>query len=113
VIRELKLLHARLNEVHFAGSLKRIPFRISGRMRIRLGELVVDARTREAIEIAVSRRHLERDTWEDVEHTVLHEMIHQWQAESGHAVDHGNSFKRKAAEIGIEPHAQWARPTAG
>jgi hypothetical protein len=104
-LRELHRLHAQLNEMHFGGALKRIRFRISDRMRIRLGELTVDMNAGQAVEIAVSRRHIERDAWQEVEHTVLHEMIHQWQAESGHAIDHGSGFRNKAAEIGIEPHA--------
>ena len=37
-------------------------------------------------------------------------MVHQWQAESGLAVDHGPSFKRKARELGIEPLARRHMP---
>ena len=37
---------------------------------------------------------------------MLHEMVHQWQAESGLSVDHGPTFRRKARELGIEPQAQ-------
>ena len=29
---------------------------------------------------------------------MLHEMVHQWQAETGLAVDHGRTFRRKARE---------------
>lgn len=105
IMRELKRLHAHLNEMHFGGELAELPFRISDRMRTRLGEVTVDTSTNRAVEIAVSRRHLTRDGWQEVEHTLLHEMIHQWQAESGLTVDHGSSFKSKAAEIGIDPHA--------
>jgi hypothetical protein len=39
-------------------------------------------------------------------HTLLHEMVHQWQAETGHAVDHGRSFRAKAREVGIAPGAR-------
>ena len=57
------------------------------------------------LEIAMSRAHL-RHGWVEVERTVLHEMVHQWQAESGLPVDHGTQFRRKAREVGIEPTAR-------
>jgi hypothetical protein len=40
-----------------------------------------------------------------VEETLLHEMVHQWQAETGQPVDHGRAFRRKAREVGITPRA--------
>jgi hypothetical protein len=48
-----------------------------------------------------------------VEHTMLHEMVHQWQAESGLPVDHGAAFRQKAAELGIQPHASRRLPGRG
>jgi hypothetical protein len=98
--------HERLNLAHFGGTLSSIPIRLSGRMRTRLGELAVDLRTGRPLEIAISRRHLVRHDWSEVEHTMLHEMVHQWQAESGHRVDHGPTFRRKAAEVGVLPSAR-------
>jgi hypothetical protein len=38
----------------------------------------------------------------------LHEMVHQWQAETGLPVDHGASFRRKAREVGVLPGAKRA-----
>jgi hypothetical protein len=75
-------------------------------MRTRLGELSVDLRTGRPLEIAISRRHIARHPWPEVEHTLLHEMVHQWQAESGLRVDHGPTFRRKAVEVGVLPAAQ-------
>jgi len=106
LLERLAELHGRFNADHFAGTLGPIPIRLSGRMRTRLGELAVDLRTGRATEIAISRRHLLRHPWPEVEHTVLHEMVHQWQAETGLAVNHGRSFRRKAREVGIEPQAR-------
>jgi hypothetical protein len=106
LLAQLAELHGRFNADHFAGALGAIPIRLSGRMRTRLGELAVDLRTGRATEIAISRRHILRHPWAEVEHTVLHEMVHQWQAESGLAVNHGRSFRRKAREVGIEPQAR-------
>jgi hypothetical protein len=38
---------------------------------------------------------------------LLHEMVHQWQAENGLPVDHGAVFRRKAQEVGV-PAGRWA-----
>jgi hypothetical protein len=105
-MERLVSLHGRLNGTHFGGALQTIPIRLSGRMRTRLGELAVDLRTGRPLEIAISRRHLTRHAWGEVEHTMLHEMVHQWQAEVGLAVNHGRTFRRKAVEVGIEPQAR-------
>jgi hypothetical protein len=98
-------MHGRLNAEHFGAALPAIRFRLSGRMRTRLGELAVDARSGKPLEIALSRAHL-RHGWVEVERTVLHEMVHQWQAESAVPVDHGTGFRRKARAVGIEPSAR-------
>lgn len=105
MLRELELLRRDLNREYFRGELPAIPIRLSDRMRIRLGELTLDDRTRRPLEIAVSRRHVERDVWSEVRQTVLHEMVHQWQAEAGLRVDHGPTFRRKARDVGIQPRA--------
>jgi FixJ family two-component response regulator len=57
-------------------------------------------------EIGISRRHLARHSWSEVEHTMLHEMVHQWQAENGYPVDHGPVFRAKAREVGVLPAAR-------
>ena len=80
-------------------------------MRSRLGELSLDARNGRTIEIAMSRAHL-RHGWVEVERTVLHEMVHQWQAENDLRPDHGRVFRRKARELGIEASARRAIDTA-
>ena len=106
LIHRLATAHERLNREHFGGGLGSMPIRLSSRMRTRLGELSVDLRTGRPIEIAISRRHIDRHAWAEVEHTLLHEMVHQWQAESGFPVDHGSSFRRKAQELGVLPGAK-------
>ena len=105
-LHRLQQLHQRFNEEHFGGALGVLPLRISGRMRARLGELSVDLRTGRPIEIAISRRHLVRHPWPEVEHTMLHEMIHQWQAETGLRVDHGPTFRARARLVGVLPRAR-------
>jgi SprT-like family len=109
---DLLLLHRlsqafdRFNREHFAGKLTAVPIRLSGRMRSRLGELSVDIGTGQPIEIAISRRHIARHQWIEVEHTLLHEMVHQWQAETGLPVDHGPLFREKARQVGVVPGAK-------
>jgi hypothetical protein len=39
-------------------------------------------------------------------HTLLHEMVHQWQDEAGHPIDHGGTFRKKAREVGITASAR-------
>jgi hypothetical protein len=81
-----------------------VPIRISRRMKSRLGHYSPAADGCEA-EIVLSRRHIRRDGWEEALHTLLHEMVHQWQDEQGLVVDHGASFRGKARAVGITPLA--------
>lgn len=106
LLAALAQLHRKLNERYFRGELADLPFRISDRMRTQLGEVTLEEHTDRVVEISVSRRHLERDDWYEVEKTVLHEMVHQWQAQMGLPVDHGPTFQEKALEVGIEPAAR-------
>jgi len=101
----LALLFAGYNQRHFRGSLPAIPIRLSGRMRTRLGHLLLDAAGTPQ-EITISRRHLAKHAWTEVEHTLLHEMVHLWQCAEGHAVDHGPVFRAKARETGVTAAAR-------
>ncbi len=104
VIARLERLHAILNERYFDGALSTVPVRLSRRMERRLGEFeaAVDGRS---VAITISERHLRRDGWAGVTDTLLHEMVHQWQAETGLPLDHGAAFRRKARAVGIRPAA--------
>ncbi len=97
--------HARYNEKHFEGKLKTIPIGISRRMRSRLGHYISAADDGGTAEIVISRRHFRRHGWDETVQTLLHEMVHQWQDESGQDIDHGREFRRKARAIGVPPHA--------
>lgn len=105
LLDRLRAMHAELDQLHFGGRLGPIPIRLSGRMRRRLGELVADRATGAPVEIGISRRHLRRDGWAAVRETLLHEMVHQWQAQEALPLDHGVHFRRKALEVGIDPRA--------
>ncbi len=97
--------HARFNAQHFGGALRTVPVRVSRRMKSRLGHYT--AATGDAPgEIAISRRHWRRHGWDEALHTLLHEMVHQWQDEQGQPIDHGRRFRAKAREVGIEASAR-------
>jgi SprT-like family len=106
VAGELAEWHRRYNERHFGGRLRPAMIRISRRMRSRLGHYTAATPGGEPAEIAISLAHLRRHGWEEVLHTLLHEMVHQWQDEAGHTIDHGASFRAKAREVGIAPLAR-------
>jgi hypothetical protein len=96
--------HARYNARHFGGMLRPVPIRISRRMKARLGHYAMASESGPA-EIVIGRRHLRRHGWDEALHTLLHEMVHQWQDETGQPIDHGRGFRRKCREIGITPSA--------
>ena len=104
IIERLQLAHAEYNATLFDCELTPIRMRISRRMKNRLGHYMVAGGTQPA-EIAVSLRHVERDPWDDVLHTLVHEMVHQWQDQQGMALDHGQTFRAKAREVGITARA--------
>ena len=105
-IERLYQLFGEYNRRFFDGALPALPFRLSGRMRTRLGQLCMQHETGEPYEITLSRRHVDRHGWAEASHTLLHEMIHLWQYGNGHAVDHGPAFRRKAEEVGIAGSAR-------
>lgn len=104
--KRLTAWHRRLNARHFGGALRPITVRVSRRMRARLGHYMSASPSGEPAEIVVSRRHIRRHGWEEALHTLLHEMVHQWQDETGHPIDHGRVFRAKAREVGVTPSAR-------
>lgn len=104
-VERLRAFHAELNARHFGGALGQVDLRLSARMRRRLGEFRPGIGPGAVPEIAISRRHLRRDGWSRVRETLLHEMVHQWQVETGRALGHGPEFRRKCASLGIEGRA--------
>jgi hypothetical protein len=113
LVEKLGLLFDEYNQRHFRASLPTVPIRLSGRMKTRLGHLTLTERG-EPSEITISRRHLHAHGWNEVAHTLLHEMVHLWQAANGHAVDHGPGFRAKARETGVTASARrWVRPERG
>ena len=106
LVGELEEWHRTYNARYFGGRLGAITIRVSPRMRSRLGQYTAMTPHGEAAEIALSRRHIRRHGWSEALHTLLHEMVHQWQAETGQPLDHGRVFRAKAVEVGIAPHAR-------
>jgi hypothetical protein len=106
LMQELTTWHERYNAALFGGQLSPIVIYVSRRMRNRLGQYTAACASGRPAEITISRRHIRRHGWEEALHTLLHEMVHQWQAENGMPIDHGPQFRRKAREVGVEPTAR-------
>ncbi len=103
----LREWHARYNALHFGGTLKTVPVRVSRRLESRLGHYTAAGPGGEPSgEIVIGHRHVKKHGWPEALHTLLHEMVHQWQDETGLPVDHGAGFRRKAREVGITPAAR-------
>ena len=98
--------HARLNAERFGGALRSIRVSVSRRMKTRLGHYAPARSHPAGAEIAISRRHIRRHGWREAFDTLLHEMVHQWQEETGHPIDHGPAFRRKAKDVGTTPRAR-------
>ncbi|MFI5310390.1 MAG: SprT-like domain-containing protein [Gemmatimonadales bacterium] len=96
--------HRRLNNERFGGALEGIRVRVSRRMKSRLGHYS-SRRSGSEPEIVISRGHFRRHGFAEAAHTLLHEMVHQWQDERGLPVDHGAAFRAKAREVGAAARA--------
>lgn len=105
LIASLMTAHKEMNASKFGATLSEIPIRLSGRMATRLGHFDPGSRFTPP-EIVMSRRHVVRHGWKEAMHTLLHEMVHQWQHETGQPVDHLAGFRRKCREVGITPAAR-------
>lgn len=60
--------------------------------------------------IVVREEHALQDPWPSVQDTLLHELIHVWQASRGHKVNHGPTFKKMAARLGVAATATAPAP---
>ncbi|HUQ47642.1 MAG TPA: SprT-like domain-containing protein [Gemmatimonadaceae bacterium] len=105
-VDKLKERHAQLNSEKFSGALRPVPIRVSRRLKSRLGHYAWSGQEGRPAEIVISRSHIRRHGWDEAEHTLLHEMVHQWQDETGRKVDHGREFRQMARAVGITPHAR-------
>jgi hypothetical protein len=105
LLAQLREAHQSLNQQWFEGALSALPLRLSGRMATRLGHFDPGSRHTPS-EIVLSRTHVVKHGWREAMHTLLHEMVHQWQHETGQPVDHGREFRRKCREVGITPAAR-------
>ena len=104
LVVRLRAMHAEFNARCFRGTLTPVEIIVSRRMRTRLGHYQLRREDVLGL-IAVSRRHIRRHGWAGARETLLHEMVHQWQDEQGHPVDHGEGFRRMARAVGITPRA--------
>jgi hypothetical protein len=105
LLQRLHELHAELNARYFAGALGNVRIGLSYQMRRKLGEFRPPAGPGGRASIVLGRRHLRREGWSAAVETFLHEMIHQWQSETGLPLAHDRAFRKKAAAIGINGRA--------
>lgn len=105
LIQRLYDLHADLNQTHFGGSLGPVRIGLSVHMSRRLGEFRPSPGTGGGASIVLSRRHIGRDGWAAAAETFLHEMVHQWQAETGLPLSHDRAFREKSRAVGIDGRA--------
>lgn len=105
-VRQLAKSFQALNARHFGGALPALPIRLSGRLRTRLGQIVLERSTGRPVAIELNRRHVSADDPREVEATVLHEMVHLWQSVNGHRVDHGPRFRAEARRVGVTAAAR-------
>ncbi len=105
ILVQLREAHRGLNDQWFSGSLTPLPIRLSGRMATRLGHFDPGSRFTPS-EIVMSRTHIVKHGWREAMHTLLHEMVHQWQHETGKPMDHGPGFRAKCREVGITAAAK-------
>ncbi len=111
LVEQVRRWHQELNEERFGGALGSVAFRVSRRMRRRLGHFA-PGREGHPAEIAISARHLRRDGLAAGRATLLHEMVHQWQHEQGLALDHGPTFRGMCAAVGAPSRAPRASSRA-
>jgi hypothetical protein len=105
-LRKLAQAFQALNRAHFGAALPALPILLSGRMRSRLGHIVLDRGTERPIAIVLGRKHVLEHEWREVRETLLHEMVHLWQSVEGMKVDHGPRFRAKAREVGVTAAAR-------
>ena len=106
IVEQLESWHQRYNSRHFNGQLRPVAIRVSRRMKSRLGHYTAGTRGGSGAEIAISRSHVLKHGWPEALHTLLHEMVHQWQDETERTIDHGATFRAKCREVGIAPYAR-------
>jgi hypothetical protein len=109
LLQRLHELHTELNGRHFAGALGLVRIGLSYQMRRKLGEFRPPQGPGGRASIVLGRRHIRRDGWPAAVETFLHEMIHQWQSETGLPLAHDRAFRTKAAAIGIDGRAERRR----
>lgn len=92
-----------VNQRHFAGLLPTVPIHI--RTLTEFGHLWTDDHTGQPRYIVIQEHHALTDSWEKVRDTLLHEMVHVWQAAQGYRTGHGPDFKARAKALGCDGRA--------
>ncbi len=108
----LYVLYHETNILRFSGLLPAVPIfirpnvrraRTAGRVMIAYTE--TNGATGSPRQIVVLESHALSSPWSAVKDTMLHEMIHVWQAQRGEAPGHGDSFRQMARQLRISDRA--------
>ena len=95
--KDLNEWYVKFNYLYFGGELKQCPIYISKTKRA-LGQFCRKNDWYGITMFIKISNYLDRPT-KDVQNTLIHEMIHQWQWVKYGVCDHGTTFKNKAREI--------------
>ena len=111
VLGRLYVAYHEANSRHFAGLLPSVPLDITPIQRPR-GKQGMVACTQTSIAenrplcILFDSGYVQKTpSWTEITHTLLHEMIHVWQAVRGERPNHGASFRTMCRRLGISERA--------
>lgn len=98
-IATIKMFAREANKKYFNGELnfRGVEWKISKKMFRTLGQFGFNYTTKHQT-VKMSERVLNAGT-KEWHTTLVHELVHMWQFQTGRRVDHGYSFKSKAAAI--------------
>lgn len=100
-VEDLKGWYVKYNYLYFKGQLKQCPIYINHTKRV-LGQFCIKRDWYGIIRYYIQISNFLDRPIRDVQNTLIHEMIHQWQWENFQKCDHGYTFKQKAKEINAE-----------
>jgi hypothetical protein len=110
VLGRFYVLFHETNDRYFAGLLPCVPITIEriARPRVKqgmVGYTVSSGSDGRPLRIVVDEAHALSGSWADVRDTMLHEVVHVWQAQRGERPHHGASFRAMSKRLGISGKA--------
>lgn len=103
-VARLRGAYIELATLHFDGDLPVVPIELSYRMRKQLAR--VETLGGRPSRLVMSAYHIQTHGWKAARETMLHELVHIWQATAGKPMHHDRRFREQAMRLGIEPGAK-------